>query len=298
MKLSIVVVTMNRAKQLIEALNSCINSIIPENTEFVIIDNASTDDTSYVINSFFTTHKYKYYYERLDENIGCGRGRNYAYLKSHGDYIYFLDDDAYIDLSRNKNFFKDAITILDNNPHVKTLTTQIYDNMWGKNRVDSIGPKLTGELYKIYMFCGGSHFLKRDFFKDANPYYANKYGYEEIFPSLRVYNEGFINAFAPNLLIIHNPIKNKWNEKHDEGIRLAAMGLAQTFLMRFTLFPFFVKPLNILAIFARLLPRMSWKLTAYTTSIIMTTAINKQDQPTLKYSTVLKLFKDFRFSIF
>ena len=170
--------------------------------------------------------------------------------------------------------------------------------MWGKNRVDSIGPKLTGELYKIYMFCGGSHFLKRDFFKDANPYYANKYGYEEIFPSLRVYNEGFINAFAPNLLIIHNPIKNKWNEKHDEGIRLAAMGLAQTFLMRFTLFPFFVKPLNILAIFARLLPRMSWKLTAYTTSIIMTTAINKQDQPTLKYSTVLKLFKDFRFSIF
>lgn len=298
MKLSIVVVTMNRAKQLIEALNSCINSIIPEDTEFVIIDNASTDDTSYVINSFFTTHKYKHYYERLDENIGCGRGRNYAYLKSHGDYIYFLDDDAYIDLSKDRNFFVDAITILDNNPHIKTLTTQIYDNMWRKNRVDSIGPKLTGELYKIYMFCGGSHFLKRDFFKDTNPYYANKYGYEEIFPSLRVYNEGFINAFAPNLLIIHNPIKNKWNENHDEGIRLAAMGLAQTFLMRFTLFPFLVKPLNILAIIARLLPRMSWKLTAYTTSIIMTTAIKKQDQPTLKYSTVLKLFKDFRFSIF
>ena len=148
------------------------------------------------------------------------------------------------------------------------------------------------------MFCGGSHFLKRDFFKDANPYYDNKYGYEEIFPSLRVYNEGFINAFAPNLLVIHNPIINKWDEKSKEGIRLAAMGLAQTLLMRFTLFPFFIKPLNILAFIARLLPRMSWKLTTYTKSIIMTTEIKKREESTLKYSTVLKLFKDFRFSIF
>ena len=38
MKLSIAVVTMNRVKQLIEALQSCIDCIIPEDTEFVCID--------------------------------------------------------------------------------------------------------------------------------------------------------------------------------------------------------------------------------------------------------------------
>lgn len=89
-----------------------------------------------------------------------------------------------------------------------------------------------------------------------------------------------------------NSISSFWK------IRSAAMGLAQTFLMRFTIFPFFIKPIKILAFIARILPRMSWKLTNYTIFIIMTTTINKQEGPTLKYSTVLKLFRDFRFSIF
>lgn len=298
MKLSIVVVTMNRAKQLKEALLSCIDCVIPEDTEFIIIDNASTDDTGSVISDFFTKYKYNFYYERLKENIGCGRGRNYGYLKSHGDYIYFLDDDAYIDTSKNKFFFQEAISILDKNQLIKTLTTQIYDKMWGKNRVDSIGPPITDGLYKVYMLCGGSHFLKRDFFKDRNPYYDNKYGYEEIFPSLKVYNEGNINAFASKLLIIHNPVNNKWNERSKEGIHLAAMGLAQTFLMRFALFPFFIKPINILAFIVRLFSRMSLNLTIHVIPIIMTTVIDKRNESTLKYSTILKLFKDFRFSIF
>lgn len=35
------------------------------------------------------------------------------------------------------------------------------------------------------MFCGGSHFLRRDFFKEV-PYFSNRYGYEEIPPSLYV----------------------------------------------------------------------------------------------------------------
>ena len=276
MKLSIAVVTMNRVKQLIEALQSCIDCIIPEDTEFVIIDNASTDDTAVAVEQFFVNHRYYYYYERLEENIGCGNGRNYAYSKSHGDYIYFLDDDAYID----------------------TLTTQIYDLVWKKDRVDSIGPKIADDLYKVYMFCGGSHFLKKDFFKNTRPYYANKYGYEEIFPSLSVYNEGFVNAFTSELLIIHNPLVNKWSEKSKGGIRLAATGMAQTFLMRSALFPVLLKPLNFLALFARLVSRMSWDLTTNTVSIIRNTTIDKRGKATLKYSTVFKLFHDFRFSIF
>ena len=53
MKLSIALVTMNREKQLIEALQSCIASTLPKDTQFVIIDNASTDGTESVITDFF-----------------------------------------------------------------------------------------------------------------------------------------------------------------------------------------------------------------------------------------------------
>ena len=74
--------------------------------------------------------------------------------------------------------------------------------------------------------------------------------------------------------------------------------MAQTFLMRSALFPVLLKPLNFLALFARLVSRMSWDLTTNTVSIIRNTTIDKRGKATLKYSTVFKLFHDFRFSIF
>lgn len=300
MKLTIAVVTMNRAKQLEEALESCFNCDLPNDTQFVIIDNASTDDTEEKVKSIFRNHNFLYYYEKLDNNIGCGNGRNYAYSKSDGDYVYFLDDDAYIDLSNNKNFFTKAIEILDTNPNIKTLTTQIYDLVWKRNRVDKIGPKFSKGLYKIYMFCGGSHFLKRDFFKDTKPYFANKYGYEEIYPSLNVYNYGYINAFASDLLVIHNPLVNKWDVNSNDGIKLVMTGITQTFIMRSSLFPILLRPLNFLAFFIRILSnRISIVFFKELISLIQNNQIkNEKIISTLKYSTVYSLFKDFKFSIF
>ena len=48
-KLSIGVVTMNRAAQLKEALESCLACQLPAKTEFIIIDNASTDNTEEIV---------------------------------------------------------------------------------------------------------------------------------------------------------------------------------------------------------------------------------------------------------
>ena len=53
MDLSIAVITWNRSKQLIEALESCLVCELPKETEFIIIDNASTDDTEQVVKALF-----------------------------------------------------------------------------------------------------------------------------------------------------------------------------------------------------------------------------------------------------
>ena len=68
-KLSICLVTMNRALQLKEAIESCLACDLPDKTEFVIIDNASTDGTETVIANFFQENPYDYYYEKLSNNI-------------------------------------------------------------------------------------------------------------------------------------------------------------------------------------------------------------------------------------
>lgn len=103
-KLTIGIVTMNREEQLAEALYSCLRTDLPNETEFVVIDNASTDNTEKIVKEILTNSGYEYYYEKLPENIGCGRGRNYAFSKSCGSYYYSLDDDAVID-EHCKDFF-------------------------------------------------------------------------------------------------------------------------------------------------------------------------------------------------
>lgn len=298
MKLSIVVVTMNRATQLIDALRSCINCVIPSDTQFVIIDNASTDNTEQLVLNFFKEYNYEYYYEKLPRNIGCGNGRNYAYLKSKGDYVYFLDDDAYIDTSSNNLFFIKAIEIFDNFSEIKTLTTQIYDLMWKKNRVELTGARISENLFKCFLFCGGSHFLRRDFFAENQPYYPNKYGYEEILPSFMVYDSGYLNAFASDLNVIHNPKIDKWDNNKEDGVKLHALGFSQNFLLRFSLYPTFIKPLNFVAFCVRLYRFRSWAVARETVRMVCDIPVDRKVHRPIKYSTVKRLYREFGFSIF
>lgn len=59
MKLTIGLVTMNRERQVAEAIQSCLQSNLPNETEFVVINNASTDNTENVVKSILDSiHMY------------------------------------------------------------------------------------------------------------------------------------------------------------------------------------------------------------------------------------------------
>lgn len=250
MKLSIAIITWNRAKQLVDALNSCCHCKLPKDTEFIIIDNASIDDTEEKVKHFFSDKIYSMYYEKKNQNLGVGIGRNYAFSKSNGEYVYFLDDDAYIDTT-NKDFFQKAIEILDNHPKIATLTTQIYDLMWKSERVSERGPVIDENLKKCYMFCGGSHFLRRSFFGEKPPYYPNKYGYEEILPSLRVVDAGYINAYISELKVIHNPKVNKWDFSNKKNLNVLSNEIASQYVFKSSFYPLLVTPFNYVAYILR-----------------------------------------------
>lgn len=246
MKLSIAVITMNRAGQLKEALESCISCVLPEQTEFVIIDNASTDHTEETVHEVFKNCGCAYYYEKLPENLGVGGGRNYAFSKANGEYVYMLDDDAVIDKDDYASFFTRAAAVLDENPKIVSLTTQIYDTAWQKNRVEISGPALLEGVYKCLMFCGGSHFLRKSFFKEE-PYLPNKYGYEELPPSMRAINHGMVNVFCPELLITHKPAVNKWDYSDEKNLELLIKGIALPYAIKKMMYPVIVWPLLMLA---------------------------------------------------
>lgn len=294
MKLAIAIITMNRAQQLKEAIESCFRSKLPDDTEFVVIDNASTDNTQAVVEDLFHASPYHLYYEKLNDNLGVGKGRNYAFSKASAEYVYFLDDDAYIDITHNQDFFINAIKILDENDIIKTLTTQIFDLLWDKNRVEIDGPLYKEGLYKCYRFCGGSHFLRSSFFKGSDPYFPNKYGLEEIFPSLRVAEEGGINAFAPSLNVIHNPKVNKWSSGNKE---LLVTEIVSKYAMKSIIYPVLTIPVLYFAFLARSIKVLNIKFIIQAHKKIKDLK-NNVETKRIKNSTVYKLFKDFGFSVF
>lgn len=297
MKLSIAVVTMNREKQLIEALLSCAACKLPSETQFVIIDNASNDNTESSVARFFQEHSFEYYYEKLPQNIGCGNGRNYAYMKSKGDYVYFMDDDAYIDENYN-DFFIKAIAIFEHNTKIATLTTQIYDLVWQRNRIYNPTPQIDGDIRYCYMLCGGSHFLARSFFAESNPYFPNKYGYEEILPSLRVIDAGYINAFVDSLCVIHNPLVNKWDYNIKSNEALLIKGIAIPRVMKEKYYPLIVYPFIHIAYMLRCIRYLNLEQINQANKMIKEMSNTYEWGSRIKLKSVFKMFKYFGFTIF
>ena len=75
-KLAIGLVTMNRERQVLEAIQSCLHSNLPAETEFVVIDNASMDNTEAVVRAILDSSGYPYVYHKTVSNIGAGGGEN------------------------------------------------------------------------------------------------------------------------------------------------------------------------------------------------------------------------------
>ncbi|MCM1141142.1 MAG: glycosyltransferase [Muribaculum sp.] len=292
--LSILIVTMNRAEQLADAVKSCIACNLPKNTEFVIVDNASTDETPQMLERLKQESVCKIKYLRSETNLGVGGGRNYALEHAEGEIIYVLDDDAVIDTS-NKNFFIDALKILEDNPNYATLTTQIYDTAWKANRLTNKSHPISNGLYYCYMPCGGSHFLRRNIFTPPI-YFPNKYGYEEIATALQAKDKGYENVFCDNLLVIHNPKINKWVKGNT---KLLITDIASQYAIKKTLYPHAVTPILWIAYQLRYFKYLKGtKCKSESRYIIDSLKLLGSDFRPIKISTLLNIYRDFGFSIF
>lgn len=122
MKYASLIVTFNRKKKLVNALNSVLNQTLkPE--MIILIDNHSTDGTKQLLDELgFLDNPIIHYYE-LDQNYG-GSGGYYrgveAALKfsNQFEYLSFSDDDAYFD----QNFFAKISQACEENPSIHAFT--------------------------------------------------------------------------------------------------------------------------------------------------------------------------------
>lgn len=86
---SIVTVNFNSTEETLELLESIFENSY-QNTEVIVVDNASQQDPTAAINDFFPSVNVL----RSEENLGFAGGNNLALPHCHGDFIFFVNNDA------------------------------------------------------------------------------------------------------------------------------------------------------------------------------------------------------------
>jgi len=106
-KVSVIIPTYNREKFLERAINSVLSQSLKD-YEIIIIDDASTDNTSNIVKSEYPKLKLI----TLKQNKGAAVARNEGIKKAKGKYIAFLDSDDIW----HKNHLKILVKELEKNP--------------------------------------------------------------------------------------------------------------------------------------------------------------------------------------
>lgn len=126
---SVVVVTKDRKKDLIECVNSYINSSYKP-LEIVVVDNASKPPLI-----IWFSKKYKEVKIITSEfNVGAAAGRNLGLKEAKGDYILFTDDDAYAD----RDMVKYLVEAFEKTKDAGMIQPLVYDKQ-KKNMLQGAG---------------------------------------------------------------------------------------------------------------------------------------------------------------
>jgi len=98
LKVTVAICTRNRARHLNDALTALAGTIeacpMPPDTEVLVVDNGSTDDTPAVVSAMRNALPLR---RVMEPHAGLSRARNRAVREAGGDYLAWLDDDAVVD---------------------------------------------------------------------------------------------------------------------------------------------------------------------------------------------------------
>ncbi|GAA4321053.1 glycosyltransferase [Pontixanthobacter gangjinensis] len=161
--ISIITPTYNRGHLIHRAIKSVLNQSY-ENFEYLIVDDASTDNTQEVVNAFDDN---RIRYIRYEENGGNAVARNVGVQNAKGDYIAFLDsDDEFLE-----NFLSKALKQLENEPEASflwsgTRTIKIDGSYNDRIWVPQTRKHPNQFLYELHVGIGRGFLIKKECFKD------------------------------------------------------------------------------------------------------------------------------------
>jgi glycosyltransferase involved in cell wall biosynthesis len=88
--ISVIIPCYNGEKFIKDAIDSVINQTY-DNFELIVVDDASKDKSSNIVNEFLSNHKVNYF--KNISNIGIAKTKNRGLSLASGEYVAFLDQD-------------------------------------------------------------------------------------------------------------------------------------------------------------------------------------------------------------
>lgn len=141
-EISIVIVTYNAEKYIEKTINSILKAIkILKNVEIIVVDNNSIDKTIEKVCNLINTQKI-IKLEKLKENKGPGSARNKGIELAKGKYLFFFDDDDWIE----ENMIDEMYRIVKSGGYDSVIcgySQDILENGKIKNQKKSTIPEYT-----------------------------------------------------------------------------------------------------------------------------------------------------------
>ena len=230
--ISIIICTYNRAEILSKCLASLLDVAIPMYpVEILVIDNNSSDHTSDTTRQFISLSSEKYIARYiLESTVGLSYARNTGLDQAHGNWVFYLDDDAMITAS----FFTELKNCIDHDfdaftgifrPYYITDKPQWLHDSFGSKKSFSPGIGPLGEDY----LCGGVMGFKKELLHAVGGFptklgmSGNKVAYgEETYVENILRSQNYSLGINPKLEILHlvHPRKYSfmWNLKSSFAI--------------------------------------------------------------------------------
>lgn len=198
--------TRNRANILPKAIESVLAQSA-QNVRIRIFDDASTDSTSGLVQSFATID-----WQRLPDMRGYMYGRNQLMGDTAADYFVSLDDDAWF---LDGDEIAVATDFLENNPKAGAVAFDIVSpDRPRRNPRRSPRP--------VAMFIGCGHMLRLSAVRAVGMYESTpgSYGGEEKDLCLRLLDAGYETVLLPGVHVWHDKsaIARDGAEQHTSGV--------------------------------------------------------------------------------
>lgn len=118
--LTIGIPTFNGARRIGHTLESVLKQLPKElesQVDILVSDNASTDDTSAIIQAFQARHSVRITYSKNNENLGYDRNVDMLFKKASGKYVWMLGDDDVL----REGALQRVLALLKQHPGLKAV---------------------------------------------------------------------------------------------------------------------------------------------------------------------------------